>query len=615
MENQKYLWLDLETYSPLELKKVGAYAYSEHPEFQIRLAGWDPGDGRVRVATGTEQTVRELAALVLDPRVIKVAHNANFDRVCLSRALGMPTGEYLDPSQWEDTMALASRAGLPASLDKLAKHLKVAEKDTAGTYLINLFSKPREGRMVTPQEEPEKWDRFVAYMRQDVITLREVHEAIPRVDGPIEREAWIADQRINDRGMKVDLELARLALAADEDNREQTMSAMSSLLGISNPNSTTQLMTALTEGLGLEIPNLRAETVSETLQRTDIGPDARRALEMRQEIALSASRKFDSILRYASDDGRLRGQFRYFGAHTGRWSSRGAQIQNLPRHQLDWPQAAITDLKLGLGADPSDLKALVRPTFVGPFGVADYASIEARVLAWVAGEKWAIEAFRQGRDIYVETAKRMGGLTRQQGKVAVLALGYQGGWSSLFHMGAEGTQDELEWLKVQWRRANRKIVKLWALLQEAFADGGRAGLLEVRVVGNDRHILLPSGRPIVYRNVRWERWVVELPNGKKARREGWRFDGSLGNRADTYGGRLTENAVQAISRELLAEAIVELLAAGFDVVGHVHDEVLIETSEESVLAQAIEVMTRNPEWAIGLPLDAEGFLTDRYRKG
>jgi DNA polymerase len=287
---------------------------------------------------------------------------------------------------------------------------------------------------------------------------------------------------------------------------------------------------------------------------------------------------------------------------------------------VDDPEAAILDLKMGLGAEPYTLKALVRSMFIGPLTVVDYASIEARVVAWIANEEWALQAFRDGRDIYVETAARMSTpstpLTRFQGKVAVLALGYNGGVNSLRAMGAEGNDEELLRLVQVWRRANPRIVRLWEVMGDAVESGGRVGPhIRISRHGSTMKMHLPSGRAIVYHDVKWERYVVvDDKTGKKIHKEGWRYADPKrgGARIGTYGGRLVENATQAIARDVLAEALIRLEDAGYAVVGHVHDEVIVESTD---LPGVEKLMVQQPSWASGLPLDAEGFVTDRYRKG
>lgn len=588
------LYVDIESYSVADLKKVGVYRYAEHPETEILMCAWAEDAGPVEVAVGREE-ILSIPGL-FDGNVLKIAHNANFERVMFSAFLGLPAGEFLPAEEWEDTGAIAPSVGLPRSLENLAKALGTEQKDSAGTALISLFCKPRRGKRTLPEDEPEKWRQFVEYCRQDVVTLRDVHQRLPR-HADFEREIWLADQVVNDRGIRVDLEMAELAVKAGTENAEVAMAELKELMNIDNPNSVPQFRSGMA-AIGLELPNLQADTIEQALAG-ELEPEQRRALELRQESALVAAKKYQAALAIAGSDERLRGQFLYFGAHTGRWSSRGIQLQNMPRAQAKNWEAAIIDLKLGLGLDSQTLKSVVRQMLVGPFTVVDYSAIEARALAWVAGEQWALQAFAEGRDIYVETAKRMGGLTRQQGKVAVLALGYQGGPNALRNMGADGSEDSLQRLKNQWRKANPRIVRLWYQLEEAFKHGGKAGRLLVEKEGSTRYLSLPSGRPLVYRGVRVGASIT--------------FNDPRGHRADTYGGRLVENAVQGIQRDLLAQALVDLVKAGYPVAMHVHDEVVVEG--EYPVEEIAELMCKAPEWAEGLPINAEGHVCQRYTKG
>lgn len=608
------LYLDIETRSRTDLKKLGVYRYTEDPDFSILMAAWSEDGGGVKVALGHD----EILAIpgLLDPAVTKVAHNAQFERV----ALGVLAESLLEPEQWLDTMALAAEYGYPVSLDAVAKALGVTEKDEAGAKLIKLFTIPnRDGSWNDATTHPMEWLDFIAYCEQDVETLIEVHQKLGDWPTPMERRVWCADQRINDRGMRIDLELCRIAAATVEANREIDGAEFTSLTGVDNPRSVPQVM-AWCAQVGLDIPNLRAETIQGILDDPTTDPAHAKALELRQDLALAAGSKFTAALDVASPDNRIRGGFRFFGAHTGRWSGQRVQPQNLPRATVDEPEAAILDLKMGLGADSQTLKALVRSMFLGPLTVVDYASIEARVVAWLANEEWALEAFRAGRDIYVETANRMSTpstpLTRFQGKVAVLALGYNGGVNSLRAMGAEGDNDTLQRLVNVWRRANPRIVKLWELMQDAVDTGGRVGPhIKITRRGDTVKMHLPSGRAICYHGMRWERYkVIDERTGKKIIKEGYRYNDPKrgGARIGTYGGRLTENATQAIARDVLAEALVRLDEAGYPVVGHVHDEILVESTE---LEEITRIMTQVPRWGRGLPLDGEGFVCDRYRKG
>lgn len=626
------LYIDIETRSRRDLKKVGVYAYAECTDFEILMAGWAIDNGPVNVAIGYD-AIAEIPGL-WDPSVTKCAHNAQFERVALTQLARhlylIEPDEWLHPRYWRDTAALAAENGYPVSLDGAARALRCESKDSAGSRLINLFCKPnRQGGWNDANSHPVEWLDFVDYCSQDVEVLRQIDLSL---DWPTmtELDLWVVDQIINDTGFKIDLDMARLAQEASESNKAAQLEEVTRITGVTNPGSTQQLSKWALD-VALYMPNWRAETVEERLSEPDLEPDHRRVLELRQELALAAASKYEAALNTVSADGRVRGGFRFFGAHTGRWAGRGLQPHNLPRAAFECyrpekhehapccdalAEAAIADLKLGLGASQLDLKKLVRALFVGPFTVVDYAAIEARVVAWLAGEQWALDAFTEGRDIYVETAERMGGLTRSQGKVAVLALGYNGGTNSLRAMGAEGDDEELQSMVDVWRRANRKIVRLWGIMQNAIEDGGRVGpQLSISRHGSTMKMHLPSGRAIHYHNVKWEKYRVEDPvTGKAIIKEGWRYDDPKSpRRIGTYGGRLVENATQAVARDLLAEALIRLHDRGYTVAAHVHDEVIVEGEHPVELIS--KIICEQPDWAVGLPIDGEGHTCQRYRKG
>lgn len=630
------LRIDIETRSRVDLKKYGVYPYAACPDFRILMASWSLDGSTVRTALSSKE-IRAIPGLD-DPDVTKVAHNAQFERVCFSRFQGLPVGTYLPPEHWHDTQAVATEYGWPMSLDALAKAIGADPKDSAGTRLINLFCKPnRKGGWNGPDTHPMEWLEFIAYCEQDVETLAQVDDLLGDFPTETERRVFFTDQHINDHGIKIDRTLAEQASAAAEDNRMEQELRVMHLTGVANPGSQPQFLAWCKADISPRIPNLQAATIEKLLASPKLSPVQREVLELRQELALVASKKFTTALAAVGPDDRLRGTLKFFGAHTGRWSGRGTQVQNLPReaftivdpqtdkevHDPVAEEAAIARLVLEGEASSLDLKKLVRPLFIGDpgFTVVDYASIEARVIAWLADEEWALEAFRKGRDIYVETANRMGGLTRAQGKVAVLALGFAGGINSLRVMGAEGEDRELQFLVDQWRRANRQIVRLWMDLADAVADAGSVPEpvgqhLAVSRSGETVRLHLPSGRAIVYHGMRWERYrVIDPSTGKSKAKEGWRYDDPKkpGMRIGTYGGRLAENATQATARDILAEALVRLHSRGYHPVAHVHDEILVEGLHP--VAEVAGVMCQSPAWAAGMPISAEGFTTTRYRKG
>ena len=609
--------IDIETYSRVNLKNNNVYRYSEDEDFTILMAGFSVDDSPVDLVF--EDDIYDIPGL-WDPDVLKVAHNAAFERVCLSRFKKLPPGTYLPSEEFRDTMAIAAELGLPRSLDGLSKALGVAQKDSAGKTLINFFCKPdRNGNRRKPEDHPEKWLDFCEYCVQDVVSLKEIDAALGDWPTETEEKLFHVDQRINDRGMRVDMDLVRKAVEAADENLLASKKYVSDMTGIENPNSRDQMLNWFRQG-GAMLKDLTADTVKTALSNGELTDVQKKVLLERQSMALSAPKKFQAALDQVSFGGRLRGSFRFFGAHTGRWAGRGVQVQNLPREAFKTDEEvdfAIADLKMGFGASTASLKRLVRPMFIGPLAVCDYSAIEARVVAWLAGEDWVLEAFRQGRDIYVETAERMSTtdnpMTRFDGKVAVLALGYNGGAVSLFAMGYKGAQDDAEKLVKQWRRANKAITRYWTDLEEAFVRGRGApgaGFVKVERDGDDRILRLPSGRGIHYRDVRV---------GKKTNKWGGEsrdisFADTRYGRGHTYGGRLTENVTQAVARDVVAEALISLDAEGYLPVGHVHDEVIVELEAGHNLLEIQKIMDRVPSWAPGLPIASAGYESYRYKK-
>lgn len=641
------LYIDIETYSTQDLKKVTPYRYTEDPEFQIILCAWAYDDDPVQ----STRDPAEIPEDVYRAAVLKCAHNAAFERICFSAHAGV---DYLPPEEWEDTMAIAGERGYPQSLEKLAEALGGEQKSSAGTFLISFFCKPnKQGKRNMPEDHPEKWAEFVKYCEQDVVTLRSVERQLGGWPSEQERQAWVVDQKINDRGLPIDAQMCEAAIAAGNTNLQRHLAEMKELTGLPNPNSPAQLLKWLQEAGLKTMNNLQAETVAARLASPALASGSekanrvKRVLELRQETAFTTGKKYLAIAAGKSQDDRLRGQFKFFGAHTGRWSSRGVQVHNLTRASLkdridkdklellsgilgkdeaegilleQVNEAAIEELVLLEATDNETLKRLIRALFIVDGVVCDYSAIEARVVAWLAGEEWALQAFRNGRDIYVETAARMSTpgneLTRYQGKVAVLALGYNGSIVSLRAMGGEGTDEELGRLVEQWRGANRNIVRMWRTLGEAFRYGGRVGpYLRVEVVGDDRLIWLPSGRAITYHDVKLDELFrfLDKKTGKWVTKRSDGYADPQGGRTMTYGGKLTENVTQAVARDILAAALVRLENAGLETLGHVHDEVLVAGTKDVDKVSAL--MCDSPEWATDLPVDSAGFYCYRYRKG
>jgi DNA polymerase len=643
------LWIDIETYSPVDLAKCGVYKYTEDPDWRILMCSWAAGDGAVRRAEGHE----EIMAIpgLFDDKVLKIAHNASFERINLSRLRG--GRGFLPPSTFFDTAALARAWGLPASLKDFAISVGAEEKDEAGTRLINLFSKPgRKGERVLPSARPEDWAAFGAYCDQDVETMRDAAKRLGLGFPRGERKVYEVDQLINDRGVRVDVALAEAAERCFADNKAEALERIEKIAGVDNGNSVAQLRSWLA-GRGVDTEDLRKDTVKELLAE-ELPDDVREVLTLRQECAVSAAAKFTAAKRAACDDGRLRGTMQYFGASTGRFAGRLIQFQNLARdgfkaadggYDTQAEEAAVGRLLEGGSIPSPELKKLIRPLLMGPFVVCDYSSIEARVMAWLADEQWMIDAFRNDEDIYVATAEKLGGkdrgFDRQHGKVASLALQFRGGVGAMLAMGGrnilpKNTPEDILRKRLQeivnvWRGASPAIRRFWSQLERIINTGGGVdtGLVNIEVRGPDRYVWLPSGRPIVYRGLT-RRWKQPLdadgaPLGPA--RLVPHVLNTGGDRARVpfkplHGGIITENIVQAVARDILVQALRNLEEAGWPVVTHIHDEVVCEIpadkrslSEAELVNEVSEIMCRPPSWADDdLVIKAAGYTCRRYHK-
>ena len=648
---QDVLWIDIETYSPVDLAKAGVYKYTEHPDWQILMCSWALNDGEVHRAEGHE-AILAIPGL-FDKKVLKVAHNASFERVNLSRLKSRGRGKFLPPEQFFDTAALARTWGLPASLKDFALSVDAEEKDEAGTRLINLFSKPnRKGKRVTAGEKPDDWAAFGAYCDQDVETMRQAARLLGRGFPRGERAVYEVDQRINDRGVRVDIELARAAERCFKDNRAEALKEIERIAGVDNGNSVAQLRTWL-KSRGVDTEDLRKDTVKDLLE-DEIPDDVRRVLVLRQECAVSAAAKFTAAIRATNDDGRLRGTMQYFGASTGRFAGRLIQFQNLARDGFKAPdgsydtqaeEQAVNRLLEGGSVPSPELKKLIRPLLMGPFVVCDYSSIEPRVLAWLSGEQWMIDAFNNNEDIYVATAAKLGGpergFDRQHGKTCVLSCGYAGGVGAMLKMGGrnimpKGTPEdilrkELRKIVTNWRDKSPAVRRFWSQLERIINTGGAVdtGLVSIEVKGQDRYVWLPSKRPIVYRGLtrRWRQPLDVDGTPLGPARLVPHVLNTGGDRARVpykplHGGIITENIVQAVARDTLVNALRRLEEAGWPVVTHIHDEVVCEIptdkrdlSEDALVAEVSEIMCRPPSWADDdLVIKAAGYTCQRYHK-
>lgn len=637
----KTLNIDIETKSGNEIK-YGVRKYVDSFDFEILLFAYSIDGGEVEVVDFTKgiDVPLEVNLALTDPKVIKTAFNASFERTCISRAMG---GIPLPAEQWRDTMIWGMELGLPASLEQMAKYLNVPQqKDTEGKRLIRKYCIPKKDGSFCEEYDSDDWQLFKSYVTQDVRTEMSIAEELaPYPIADSEWELWALDQAINDRGVGIDMDLVRAALLLDEETSAVAKEQLKTLTGLDNPNSVMQLKKWLGEQ-GLQVQSLGKEQVSEILSDTETPKLVREALLLRQATSNSSIKKYDMLNNATCRDDRIHGILQFYGAtRTGRWAGRLLQVQNLPRgslkpHELatarDFVKANDMEaLDIIWGDVPEVLKSLIRSALIPSDGhefiVSDFSAIEARVIAWLAGETWVLDTFREGHDIYKATANQMfhlGGVDkvdkamRQRGKVATLALGYQGGTGALQAMGALKMgikEDELQGLVNAWRTANPNIVKFWRRVEAAAKRALEFGTkVSLRGTGISFYVRdtffmigLPNGRSIAYAN-------ATLEDGR-IRYEGKSMTSSTFQKLDTYGGKLVENIVQATARDVLGESMIRLEKLGYKIVAHVHDEVILDVPKGVTNIDEInEQMAINPEWTEGLPLAAAGFRSDFYMK-
>ncbi|MCD8082850.1 MAG: DNA polymerase [Clostridiales bacterium] len=648
---QTILSIDLETYSSVDLGKCGVYKYCESEDFEILLFAYAFDDEEVQIidmACG-EELPQEIIDAIESPDIIKAAWNAQFERTCLSRYLG----HQLFPDFWRCSMVHAASLSLPLSLKEAAKALKTGEqKDRAGEALIRKFSVPKVNKntgavkRTCPKDDPEGWQMFKDYCLQDVRTERDIHKKIERFPMPdTEWDFYHMDQRINDRGVLIDMELVEQAITCDLTLSDEMSKRAYELTGLENPNSVSQLKMWLEER-GIDAPSLGKKEVAALITELDknsVDQEALDMLKLRLQMAKSSVKKYQAAERAACKDGRARGLFQFNGANrTGRWSGRLIQLQNLPQNHIDTLDEARDLVKMGCfellsmfyGNTPDILSQLIRTMLIPKpgceFRIADYSAVEARVLAWEAGEQWRLDAFRDGKDIYCESASQMfhvpvvkhgiNGDLRQKGKVAELACGYQGGAGALISMGALDMglkESELQGLIDDWREANPAIVKYWWDVEKAATETVKThedtevGRIRFEFYGNALWMVLPSGRKLAYLSPKLQ------PN--RFGRMSLTFMGVGTNnkwsRQETYGGKLVENATQAIARDLLAEAMLRIEKAGYDIVGSVHDEVIVEAPiGVGSVEELCSLMSESPKWCPDLLLNAAGYSGQYYFK-
>lgn len=649
--------IDIETYSSEDISKTGLYKYAQSTDFEILLFAYSLNGSPVEVidlAQG-EAVPEEVVGMLNDGETELRAYNAAFEWYCLNQA-----GYRTNLEQWRCTMIHAYYAGYPGGLGKVGKAMGFEndkKKSATGKALIRLFSVPckptkRNGGRTRnmPHHEPEKWELYKEYNRQDVVAEMSIKEKLEGIKLPkFEWKLWHTDVRMNAEGIKVDSELVESALFISDTWNEYLLNEAKKLTGLENPNSTVQLLKWLKDK-GVNAENLQKETVKNLIQETE--GNVKRVLEIRQELSKTSTKKYVAMKDALCEDGRVRGLLQFYGANrTGRWAGRLVQVQNLPRNYLSDLDDARNMVKrrdlltLDILYDniPDTLSQLIRTAFVPEEGkkfvIADFSAIEARVIAWLAGEQWRLDVFRTHGKIYEASASQMFGVDistiakgkenyhlRQKGKVAELALGYQGSSGALMAMGAINmglTEEELPEIVRMWRNSNKRIVDLWYAVGNAAAEvvlnGTRQavnGILFSRegdlAKGLDfLTVTLPSGRKLHYvspgtRENSWGATVItyKAPNQVSGKWE----------TAETYGGKLVENIVQAIARDCLAATILKLTDKGYKIVMHIHDEVVLEAPMGVTVEEVCDLMGEELKWAKGLILRADGFETGYYKK-
>lgn len=664
----RFMHIDLETYSSVNLKECGVYKYAESEDFEILLFGYAFDDEEVQVLENlTPEAMENLGIFkaLMDPRITKVAHNAAFERTCLSVYFKrLPQSiqqqyqnpedaplDFLPPEQWKDTMIMAAELGYPNSLEDVGEALGLPEdekKMAEGNRLLLYFSKPckptisNHGRTRnTKKDAPDKWATFVAYNKQDVATARIIFNKLNGI-GQVPDQEWLnwhVDQRINDRGIGIDADLVGKILHEHEVLTAQLQKEAQDLTQLANPNSLPKLKGWIERQEGHAIESLNKTAVTELLKQ-DITPETRRALEIRQELGKTSVKKYSSFDRCACKDSRVRGCFRFYGGRTGRFAGRLIQPQNFPRNtfeDFDGARELVkkeewTIVQLLYGSLNDVFSTLIRTAIVPKEGytfvVADYSAIEARVTAWLTRETWRQEAFKEGKDIYCASASQMFGVPvvkhgqnghlRQKGKIAELALGYGGGVNALKAMGGEAmglTEEEMSDIVRKWRKASPHIKDFWDKLGDAvkYAIQGIPVQMDRNMAvyknGDVLFIRLPNGRSIAYiKPVIMNNVISYMGVDQKTRK--W-------TRITTWGGKLTENVVQSIARDCLCDTLATLEAENFRPVMHVHDEVICEVPKNEAdarLARLTEIMGTPPAWAPDIVLTADGFQSDYYKK-
>ena len=654
----RVMGIDIETYSSVDLAKAGVYAYTEAPDFDILLIGYKYDDedevhviDTLAVDRDFDEELYEFRQALTDPSIVKTAFNANFERTCLAKW----TGAAMPPEEWRCTMIKALTMGLPGNLADVGMALGLPEdklKDPQGKALIQFFSKPCKPTRTNgqrtrnlPAHDPEKWKLFIAYNRQDVVTEQEILKRLAVYKIPdAEQALWSLDQHMNDNGVKLDIPMVEKIVKYDTQRRQELQEEAQTITGLSNPNSLAQLKKWLASQ-GVEMASVTKDTIAEALAG-DLPENVRRMLEIRTALGKTSVAKYSTMLTAVCQDHRLRGILQFYGANrSGRWAGRLVQTHNLAKNSLpdlDLARelAAAGDfdtMQTLFGETAFVFSELIRTAFIPSDGcrfvVSDFAAIEARVISWISGEEWRLEAFRAGKDIYCETASQMykvpvvkhgeNGHLRQKGKVAELACGYQGGVGAMKRMDKDGTipEEELQAIVDAWRAANPKIPKLWRTCELA----AKTAIEEHRTVriahgiafsyiNGNLFIKLPSGRKLCY-------WDTRLKLDPRDGRDhivymGVNQETKQWGETETYGGKLVENIVQATARDCLAVAMTRVSELGYKIVMHVHDEMIVDVPNEDKEAPAVinDIMSQPIDWAPGLPLKGDTYETPFYKK-
>lgn len=652
--------VDIETYSSIDLSKTGVYRYVEAPDFDILLIGFSIDGGPVEVIDCTarhnnyeeEKKMVQFKKHLYDPECIKKAFNANFERTCLAKWLG----KEMPPEEWRCTMIKCLTMGLPGNLAGAGMALGLPEdrlKDPQGKALIQYFSKPCKPTRVNgqrtrnlPEHDPDKWKLYIEYNRQDVVTEMAIDSKLEIYKTTeTEQELWNLDQRMNDHGVRIAVDMVDKIVDYDTVRKEELQKEAQEITGLANPNSLAQLKTWLNDQ-GMPMTSVTKDTISAALALKYIPDNVRRVLEIRTALGKTSTAKYSTMLDAVCEDHRLRGILQFYGANrSGRWAGRLVQTHNLARNSLedlDLARELAVDgdfdtMQTLFGETAFVFSELVRTAFIPSEGcrfvVSDFSAIEARVISWIADEEWRLQAFREGKDIYCETASQMykvpvvkhgiNGELRQKGKVAELACGYQGGVGAMKRMDREGSipEDELQAVVDSWRNANPKVVKLWRLceiaVRTAIEEHRTVRLqhgLEFSYINHNLFIKLPGGRKLCY-------WDTKLKMDPRDGREhivymGVNQETKQWGETETYGGKLVENIVQATARDCLAVAMTRVSNLGYKIVMHVHDEMIVDVPiEDTEALDVINACMAEPiDWAPGLPLKGDGYETTFYKK-